>query len=155
MTVATIERVRASLSGRAALEAYINESPCNDVVTPKEATLLAIAPDPHEWVDYREFRSDLKAEGFADIEDVFGTLRRLEDRKLLEVFREITDSTIMRICAGSWTFYQQWTALRKQITGDNNPQHPALKPIHAAIREHGYASVKHPNGVLEIQVSVA
>lgn len=154
MTVATIERVRASLSGRAALEAYINEVPCNDVVTPKEATLLAIAPDPHEWVDYREFRADLKSEGFTDIEDVFGTLRRLEDRKLLEVFREITDATIMRIVVGSWTFYQQWTALRKQITGDNNAQHPALKPIHEAIRQHGFVVVQG-KGAITIQVSVA
>lgn len=133
-----IEAVRTSRLGLVALEAYIDEKPTSWPLTQDEASLLAVAPTPSEWMQFAQFRTAVKTLEL-NVADITITIRRLEEKNLLDVFREVTDSTNMRCKISTWTFYQQWTALRKQITCDNNPRDPRLKDIIDSIRERGHA----------------
>lgn len=153
-----IEAVRTSRTGLVALEAYIEDKPTSWPLTQDEASLLAVAPTPSEWMQFAQFRTAVKTLEL-NVADTTITVRRLEERNLLDVFREITDSTNMRIDICGWRFYQQWTAFRKQVTGDNNPRDAALKCIVDSIREQGFAIVDHsPDANMErrpAKVSVA
>jgi hypothetical protein len=112
-----IQAVRASLSGVSALNSFINdEKPAtrDDALTLEEAGLLACAPVAHEWVQLNDLRTRMKEDGVT-VKDLTISLRSLNERKLLDIFRDITDSTLMRVRIGAYTFHMQWTVLRKQV----------------------------------------
>lgn len=136
-----ITAVRSTLSGIAALEAYLND----EVVTVRgsrkwnpsemEVALLVAAPVPHQWVTWFTMYERVR-EACGETKNVLECINKLSDDGLYERFREIDDATYIRCTVGQFTFNIQWTVFRKQLN-----DHTKLAKIVRDLKDNAVAIV--------------
>jgi len=141
-----IRAIRATLSGIAELDAYLDEA--NVKITDDEVSVLTMSIAPgRPWIPMQHLRNDMKQNGVV-VKDLTVTIRRLMEAKRIEVFNEITDSTYLFCHIGRYRFQQQWTVFRKQIEAkDDNARNKMLGALAQDLYEQGKSEFTDSDGI--------